>query len=265
MELRDARRIGVGRTAEIFAWGEGRVLKLFQAWVPEDWVETEQRGTAAAHRAGVSAPALLGTETVDGRRGLVLERVDGPSLLSVVKERPWRALWAGRLLAEVQAAIHARRVTLAGLPSVRERLRGAIARCGLDPRLRERARAALDGLPDGQSLLHGDLHPDNVILTRRGPVVIDWMAAAVGDPLADVARSSMLIRIGCGPEGAPGPLASCLRHLPHAAYLRQYVRLTGASRKAIGRWGLAVGAGRASERIDVERPALLAWLERLAA
>jgi aminoglycoside phosphotransferase (APT) family kinase protein len=36
-------------------------------------------------------------------------------------------------------------------------------------------------------LVHLDLHPLNVLCTRRGPVVIDWPAAARGAPGVDVA------------------------------------------------------------------------------
>ena len=36
-------RIAEGRTAEVHAWGEGQVLKLFLDWVPLDWIESEAR------------------------------------------------------------------------------------------------------------------------------------------------------------------------------------------------------------------------------
>ncbi len=265
MELRDAPRIGLGRTAEVYAWGEGRALKLFHPWVPAPSVENEVRCTAVAHAAGLPVPAVLGLETVDGRRGVILERVDGPSLLSLLVARPWRALGAARLLAEVQTAIHGKRVAGAGLTSVRERLRGGIAACGLPEHLQRSALAALERLPDGDVLCHGDLHPDNVILARRGPVVIDWMAAGVGHRLADVARTSLLLRIGAGPVVRPGPLLSRLRAIPHAAYLRRVLRMAGARPGALAGWELVVSVARASEAIEEERPALLALVERLAA
>lgn len=261
MELRQASKIGIGRTAEVYAWGEGRVLKLFHEWVPEDWVAREQRGTAVAHDAGLPAPAVLGVETVEGRRGLVLERIDGRSLLGVLRERPWRAAWVARTLAEVQAALHARRVTSPGMPTIREHLRSFIDSSALSADLQRRAQELVEHLPDGDVLCHYDLHPDNVLLTHRGPVVIDWMAAAVGHPLADVARTLLLMRVG----GGPGRLESQLRAFVRSVYLRRYLRLTGASRAGVTSWELPVGVARLSERIEVERPSLLAWLERLAA
>jgi hypothetical protein len=43
--------------------------------------------------------------------------------------------------------------------------------------------------------VHLDLHPGNVILTTRGPVVIDWSNAGVGPRGADVATTWILLRI----------------------------------------------------------------------
>jgi len=46
---------------------------------------------------------------------------------------------------------------------------------------------------DGSSLLHLDLHPMNVMMTGRGPVVIDWTNAASGHPLTDVGVTYVLV------------------------------------------------------------------------
>lgn len=37
------------------------------------------------------------------------------------------------------------------------------------------------------AVLHLDLHPENILLTERGPQVIDWTNAAAGDPHVDLA------------------------------------------------------------------------------
>ena len=51
-------RLGAGREAEVFAWGEGQALRL--ARNPDDGpsVEREALALAAAHRAGVPVPAV---------------------------------------------------------------------------------------------------------------------------------------------------------------------------------------------------------------
>jgi aminoglycoside phosphotransferase (APT) family kinase protein len=45
---------------------------------------------------------------------------------------------------------------------------------------------------DGQVVVHGDLHPENVMLTAGGPVVIDWRNAEEGPPEFDVAMTAII-------------------------------------------------------------------------
>jgi Phosphotransferase enzyme family len=52
----------------------------------------------------------------------------------------------------------------------------------------------LHALPWGdQPLLHLDLHPQNVLLGRDGPVVVDWSNARPGPPGLDVAMSGLIL------------------------------------------------------------------------
>ena len=53
----------------------------------------------------------------------------------------------------------------------------------------------------GDRLVHLDLHPLNVILSDKGPVVIDWPNAARGDGNTDVALTWVLISAGGIPAG----------------------------------------------------------------
>ena len=58
------KRIGTGATAEIYARGDDRVLKLYRSWVPTDWMRHEARSTQIAHSLGLPAVAE-GIETAD--------------------------------------------------------------------------------------------------------------------------------------------------------------------------------------------------------
>jgi hypothetical protein len=69
--------IGTGRTAEIFAWGDDRVLKLFMEWCPHSWIESEERLSRVVYESGLPAPEVEGIIEVDGRKGIIFERVEG--------------------------------------------------------------------------------------------------------------------------------------------------------------------------------------------
>jgi aminoglycoside phosphotransferase (APT) family kinase protein len=52
----------------------------------------------------------------------------------------------------------------------------------------------LPQLPDGgDRLVHLDLHPMNVMLSARGPVVIDWTNASRGEALTDTSLTYVLL------------------------------------------------------------------------
>ncbi|MCF3962422.1 phosphotransferase [Streptomyces fuscigenes] len=72
----------------------------------------------------------------------------------------------------------------------------------------------------GGSILHLDLHPENVILTGDGPFVIDWSNTEEGDPGLDRAMSALIMaQVAVGDFGLPrepvrGVLAALLAHAP---------------------------------------------------
>ncbi len=52
---------------------------------------------------------------------------------------------------------------------------------------------------DKLAIIHGDLHPENIIITEKGAAIIDWSDACLGDPLRDVGSfSQQLIFMGLG-------------------------------------------------------------------
>ena len=254
--------LGAGRTAEIFAWEEGRVLKLYRPEYRTDLAEAEARLCGLVSALGVPCPAVYGTLTVDGRRGIVFARIDAPVMARVIQDRPLRLGALARQLAELHAAIHA--CHSAELPAQRERLIERIQRApGLDPATRVRLLAGLAALPDGDTVCHSDLHPENVLLTAQGPLAIDWLDAVRGNPAADVARTLLILR--AWPHYATRPATRLARRILSGAFAARYLRRYRQLRplvppEALAAWRAPVAAARLNEGIREEQ----AYLLRLA-
>jgi aminoglycoside phosphotransferase (APT) family kinase protein len=235
--------IGIGLTAEIFAWESGRVLKLFFARLPRAKAELEFQITRALHTAGCPVPAAYDLIDIDGRTGIVLERIEGASLLKLVERQPWKFFYAARLLADLHAQIH-QLTAPSELPTQRRQLEDWLARAqdfskDLTTEQRRAAEASLALLPVGSAVCHADFHPDNILLSPRGPIIIDWTGGTRGHPQADVARTCVLFESANLPAGSPPHmhlLLACSRRLLHRAYLRRYLAVTHTTRESITRF-----------------------------
>jgi aminoglycoside phosphotransferase (APT) family kinase protein len=160
--------IASGRDGDIFEYGPGLVLRKTRDGRS---IEREAHIMQYVAEHGYPVPRIddvraEGTE-------IVMERIDGPLMMDAMVKGP-RKLGAGaRTLADLADQLH--------------------------------AIAAPDWLrvldDDGQSVLHMDLHPLYVIMSARGPIVIDWGNACRGRPLSDIGCTYALL---LGPR-MPGP------------------------------------------------------------
>jgi len=249
--------IAQGRTAEIYGWDDRHILKLYRDWCPLDWADYEARVAHAITEAGIPSPAAGDIVEVDGRRGVIYERIEGISMLQDMNARPWTLLQHARSLAELHVKINQQFIT--GVPLYKDRLNHDIRSTPHLPEdLRNKALAALGILPDGQNVCHGDYHPGNVIITKNGPIVIDWMTASIGSPWADVARTSLLLSIGAKGAGKQvSPIIRIAIKLYHQTYLNRYRVLNPDTENELNRWMTVIAAARLNEDIVPERGALI--------
>jgi Ser/Thr protein kinase RdoA (MazF antagonist) len=251
--------IGAGRTAEVYAWGDSQILKLFRGEIPREAVHREARISRIVADAGLQAPAIGAMIEVAGRLGILYERLSGPSMLDALVRQPWTVARAGRVLARLHATIHA--CVRPELPSQRDSLIATIRHAPrLDAAAKRRVLAALARLPDGDAVCHGDLHPENVILAPRGPVVIDWMTATHGNPIADVTRTVLMLRVGALPldiSAARRIMLELFRRAFLAVYLAEYRTLRPFPAEQIEPWIPILAAARLNEQIAAEEDRLV--------
>jgi aminoglycoside phosphotransferase (APT) family kinase protein len=220
-------------------------------------VEYEARIARAVYEVGIPSPEAREIVEVEGRRGLIYERLEGVSMLQDMNARPWLLFKHARSLAELHVRIHGQSTT--ELPSYKDRLDYDIRHSAhLGEEFKSKALALLKVLPGSSNICHGDYHPGNVLVTERGPVVIDWMTASTGSPWTDVARTSLLLSIGAKAAGKQvRPIIRMAIKLYHRTYLNRYRALKPDTENELDRWTPVTAAGRLNENIIPEREALI--------
>jgi aminoglycoside phosphotransferase (APT) family kinase protein len=127
----------------------------------------EARTMAYLHERGYPVPAVQ--ELSDDGSELVMERIEGRSMVDAIAAAPWSVRRQARTLADLHTQLH-----------------------------EIEAPGFLPPAPVGRGdrVVHMDLHPLNVMIAPQGPVVIDWTGAAAGDPLVDVGVAWVLMAAG---------------------------------------------------------------------
>lgn len=148
------RLLASGRDADVYELDGRRVLRRYRHGGD---VTEEAAVMAYVERHGFPVPRVYEANGGD----LVMERVDGPTMLRSLLDGDTDPVAGGALLADLHARLHALPPRRSGGPAAR--------------------------------VLHLDLHPDNVILGARGAVVIDWRNTEEGPPDFDLALTALIM------------------------------------------------------------------------
>lgn len=156
--------IGSGRAADVYDLGDGTVLRRYRGAHSD--VEREAEVMRYVRSQGFPVPEVYSAAGAD----IVMERIEGRTMMSILGDAPVKVVSFARLLARLQASL-AEIVAPDWL---------------MAPGWESDSR--------GDRVLHLDLHPMNVMIAPAGPVVIDWTNAAGGPPGFDAALTSVVIQ-----------------------------------------------------------------------
>lgn len=156
--------MAAGRDADIFEYGPRLVLRRSRTSRSQ---AEEARVMEYVRSQGYPVPAVQ--EVSSDGTDLVMERIGGTDMGATMTKRPWTIPRQGRVLADLHRQLHEL--------TAPEWLRDA-------------------PIGQGDRMLHLDLHPLNVMVGPRGPVVIDWTGACRGEPTIDVALAWVLMVAG---------------------------------------------------------------------
>jgi Phosphotransferase enzyme family len=223
-------KIGEGAYADVYAWAPGQVVKLFKAGFPRRHSWWEARMSRAVFAAGAPAPEVLEEVTLEGRFGIVLQRLDGPILLQLSRSGAMTPEQTGAILATLAISVH-KTAPPPDVLSLRDTMAGSSRlSSGILPKhIATGILTLIERLTPGDGLCHGDLHPGNVIMTADGPRLIDWGGATRAAAGLDLACCHVLLS-----ELTPETVDDPERPRTYNAFMQSdYARLAGMSPEAL--------------------------------
>lgn len=219
-------KIGEGASADVHAWAPGQVVKLFRSGFPRRLALHEFRMTRDVFATGVPTPEAFDVVALNGRHGIVLSRLDGPTLKQLSQTGAMTHGQVGTILANLAIAVH-RTPPPSDMPLLRDDMEARLRFSGgsLPEHITEAILPLIPRLAPGDGLCHGDLHSGNVIMTAEGARLIDWTGATRGPAALDLAISHVVLS-EIAPEMVPDPERP---RAVNAALQSEYARLSGSS------------------------------------
>lgn len=180
------KQIAVGNTAEVFDYGDGKILKLFKAGYLEENIQREFQNSFLVNKLGIPSPKAyeIIPNVMDGRTGIVYEKISGNDLLFEVMSNIQNLEYVEQRLKSL-ASIH------------KDFINHNSTECiSYKDYLNYFGYPETESLPDGDFLCHGDFHFANLLRSENNPediFVIDFMNLCHGPKEYDVARAYVML------------------------------------------------------------------------
>ena len=242
-----------GSTATVMTMSVERVRKYFHESIQTQRIIQEFRMLEELERTVVPTPNVYAVELEDSPF-IEMQRIDGNELLALFE--PSRITDFLNAFATLHQQIHQQQSRVA--PGWHDVTQQKVHH--LPSALRLKAERLLEKLhiPQQQGLLHGDFHFQNILVTADDTfVVIDWHDATIGPPIADVARTLLLLRIAGG-TAVPDEV----RRYVCREYLDRYQAVSSIQLSNLADWLLLMAILRTLEQVpDAEQERIKELIE----
>lgn len=255
--------IARGGQADIYDFGDGKILRVGRRPQDLERIRYEYTVYLALNETKIHVPKVYGLVEAAGMPAIVMERLNGPSMMDQIKANPLSAKVKARQLAGIHLEI-GRINAPEQITDVKSRAEFCISKSEfVSESEKRRILEVLKKLPEGINLCHGDFHPGNLMVQQGTNYVIDWSAAWSGDFHSDVAHSFILMRV-VPKVPDMSPLMHFLQKRIGRAIANTYLiaieNEVDIDHKTLSRWMLVNAAERTYFGVQSERQDLLAFI-----
>lgn len=197
MEVRRAPReisvdglevVGKGGQGTVYRLDEDKVVKLYDNGFSLDDIERERRYARAALVAGIPTAIPFDTVRCGDRLGVVFEHAGEHTLARAFEQSPDQFDELTQRYVQFVREFHAAEVPAGAFEQMSEKahrfLGGLADYC--TPEEIELLHSLADAIPQGSKLVHGDLHPGNIMVSGDELLLIDLPDVSLGPAQIDI-------------------------------------------------------------------------------
>ena len=217
IDSKDCELLGAGGHGKVLRLNDDTIIKLYYAGDSIEDIKREQDYAKKAFVMGIPTAIPFDIVKCEGLYGLVFELVNADVVSNYLNKNPEQLEDLAKKYAQVMKQLHETHVAAGALSSTKELYRTRIE--GLRAYMTDEEVDTLhrinDAIPEGDTVVHGDFHPKNVMIQNGELILIDMADLTTGHPLYDL--GSMALTHHLPPDGRleniTGMKADMVRHL----------------------------------------------------
>ena len=222
-----------------------KCVKVFNHSFGKADILNEALNQARVEDCGLNVPKILEVTTVDGKWAIISEFIEGETLSHLMRDNPDDTQKYLEMMVDTQLLIHTKKCPL--LSRLKDKMNRKLLMAALDPVTRYELLIRREGLPNHDTLCHGDLCPSNIKKKKKNELyVIDWAHATQGNASADAARSFLTFHLR-----GEADLAE--------RYLDMFCEGSNIEKTYVQKWMPIVAASQSVKGKLEERDFLLRW------
>lgn len=192
--------LGKGGVGTVYRLTEDTILKVFREGTPLSDVLREINLSKEALVYGLPTAISFEPVRVGNQYGIIHELINARTLASIIDSDPSQAEHYGAMFGQLMKQVHRIHDDNHTLPNAVEETQlkfEKLRRYFTDEQVAI-LREIYDAIPAGNSILHCDLHPKNVMMSNGELILIDMGEVCHGNPLQDLSHtySSMMGLVG---------------------------------------------------------------------
>ena len=188
IQLEDCKLLGEGGHGRVFRINDDTIVKMYHMGDSIEDIKREQNYAKKAFVMGIPTAIPFDIVKHENMYGLVFELVDADLVSNYLNEHPDQLEDVAKKYAKTMKQLHTTHVAPGALSGTRELYRDRIE--GLRSYMTDDEVDALlrinAAIPAGDTVVHGDFHPKNVMIQNGELVLIDMADLTSGNPLYDL-------------------------------------------------------------------------------
>jgi uncharacterized protein (TIGR02172 family) len=200
--------IGQGANGAVYRVDKENVIKVFQKTAPLEDIERERNLARQALLEGIPTAISYTVVKVDDCYGIMFELIEAVPLSIELKSDPDNYDINTGLYIDLYKKIHNTEGDANQFPSIKDLYHRCIDECKdyYSNEELDKLRALVDSVPDRNTLIHGDYHPNNIMYQNGELILIDMGDMSIGHPIFDflATAATQVNLVKLSPEYAEG-------------------------------------------------------------